>query len=229
MGPVSDDRLGEPDFPPLTCPPAGSLLDAIALFLEGGGSGRPADTMLDLREVLDDEALARLDPRVTALYAEPQTFQIRAGLDGDGWSRTLLALFAKLGRQSDIVDRVRGFEGYPVGQLVYVDPRGRVHWDRYARIDKRWRRLFLARISGARGTMCETFAVYGIPVPFTFRAAVEDGGLVLTLVPKWTSPASWWTRVVYRTHAQGDKVVTRGEFRIPTLGLYVRTEFHAIR
>lgn len=214
---------------PLTEPPPGTFLDRIARYFEGGGAGTPCATMLDLGDVLAADELAKLPAVVAAFYAQPGTFDVEAGVDGGPYSRRLLALFAAIGRQADVVDRVRGFEAYPLGQLLYRDRRGRVHWDRYAWIDGTWRRLFLARIDGATGTMCETFVLYGVPVPLTFRAAVVDGALVLTLVRKWSSPLSWFARVVYRTEARAEGTSTQGDFRIPLLGFYVRTEFRAAR
>jgi hypothetical protein len=219
-----------PDDPPLDEPPRGALLDRIARWLEGGGRGTPVQEVLDLSSVLDPEALARLPREVVELFASPHRFRIRAGLDAAPVSRFLLALSAVVARQTNIPDRERGFEGYPVGQLVYRDARGRTHWDRYGLVDGEWRRLFVARVAGQRGLFSETFVVYGVPIVLPFRAHVEEDTLVMTLTRRWSAPFSWFGRVEYRTRRTADdEVETRGDFRVPLLAFRVATEFRGKR
>lgn len=216
--------------PPLSEPPRGTLLDRLARWLEGGGRGTPVRQVLDLSCVLDEAELARLPREVVDLYAEPQRFRIRAGLDAAPLSRLLLAVSAVLARQTNIPDRERGFEGYPVGQLIYRDEQGRTHWDRYALVDGQWRRLFLARMAGERGLVFETFVLYGVPVVLPFRARVEDETLVLSLIRRWSAPFSWFGRVEYRTRRTSTHdVETRGDFRVPLLSFRVATEFRGTR
>ena len=216
--------------PELTEPPRGTLLDRIARALEGGGSGTPVDAVADLSDVLDAAELARLPREVIDFYEAPRTFRVTAGLDASKYSRFLLAVSAVLARQTNIPDRVRGFEAYPVGQLTYRDRRGRTHWDRYALVDDGWRRLFLARVASAPGRFTETFVLYGIPVALPFRAHVEDETLVLTLVPRWSAPFSWIGRVEYRTsRPRAGAIETRGDFRVPLLRFRVQTEFRGER
>jgi hypothetical protein len=220
---------GDPASPALPAlPPRGGLLDRLARWLEGGGEGEPADGVVDLSGVLDAGELAKLPRRVATFFAAPHRFDVAAGLDGDAWSRALLAASAVVFRQTDIPDRERGFEAYPVGQVIYRDRRGRVHWDRYGLVDGAWRRLFVARVAGAPGRFVETFVLYGVPVALVFAPRVEDGALVFTLTRRWTSPLSWIARVEYRTglHAP-DEVRTHGDFRVPLLRFRVRTEFRA--
>ena len=150
---------------------------------------------------------------------------MRAGLEASPFSRALLAAAAAVSRQALFYDRAPGFEGYPVAQFVYRDRRGRTHWDRYAQIDGAWQRLFTARVATRPRHLIETFVVYGLPIPLTFRARVEDDALVLTLTRRWTSPLSWLARVEYRTEAQAGDVRTRGDFRIPALFFRAETEF----
>jgi hypothetical protein len=216
------------DHPPL--PPRGSLLDRLARWLEGGGEGTPAVEVLDLSRVLAAEQLAQLPREVVDLYGDPRSFRIRAGLDARPFSRFLLAVSAVLARQTNIPDRERGFEGYPVGQLVYRDARGRTHWDRYGLVDGEWRRLFLARVSGAPGMFFETFVLYGVPVVLPFRAHVEGETLVMSLTRRWSAPFSWFGRVEYRTRRSGPgEVETRGDFRVPLLLFRVATEFRGVK
>ena len=216
--------------PSPTEPPRGTLLDRIARALEGGGAGTPVEEVADLSRVLDAAELARLPREVVEFYEAPGSFRVTAGLDAGPYSRFLLAVSAVLARQTDIPDRVRGFEAYPVGQLIYRDDRGRTHWDRYALVDERWRRLFLARVAGAPGRFTETFVLYGIPIALPFRAHVEDESLVLTLAPRWSAPFSWFGRVEYRTsRPRVGAIETRGDFRIPFLGFRVQTEFRGER
>lgn len=225
---MPDDTRDEP--PPLAEPPRGTLLDRLARWLEGGGRGAPVDEVLDLSRVLDPEALARLPREVVDLYADPQGFRLRAGLEAAPFSRFLLAASAVLARQTNIPDRERGFEGYPVGQLVYRDARGRTHWDRYGLVDGEWRRLFLARVRGEPGLFFETFMVYGVPVVLPFRARVDDDTLVLTLTRRWLAPFSWLGQVEYRTRRTGPhEIETRGDFRVPLLFFRVATEFRGRR
>ena len=217
-------------LPPLDAPPRGTMLDRLARWLEGGGHGTPSVEVLDLSRVLGGAELARLPREVVELYADPRSFCIRAGLDAGPYSRLLLAAGALLARQTNIPDRERGFEGYPVGQLVYRDGKGRTHWDRYGLVDGEWRRLFLARVAGEPGLFFETFVLYGVPVVLPFRAHVEGETLVMSLTRRWSAPFSWFGRVEYRTRrtAEGE-VETRGDFRVPLLALRVATEFRGTR
>lgn len=216
------------DHPPL--PPRGSLLDRLARWLEGGGEGTPVIEVLDLSRVLDAGEVAGLPREVVELYADPQSFRIRAGLDATPYSRLLLAVSAVLARQTNIPDRARGFEGYPVGQLVYRDARGRTHWDRYGLVDGAWRRLFLARVSGEPGMFFETFVLYGVPVVLPFRAHVDGETLVMSLTRRWSAPFSWFGKVEYRTRRSGaGEVETRGDFRVPLLFFRVATEFRGTK
>lgn len=218
------------DDSPLTGPPAGSLLDRISRWLEGGGEGTPVKEVVDLAGVLTAQELGDLPTEVVAFYADPGSFVVEAGLDAKPFSRALLALSAVVARQTDIPDRVRGFEGYPVGQLVYRDRQGRTHWDRYGKVDGRWRRLFLARVAAAPGRFTETFVVYGVPLALPFRAHVEDGALVLTLGRALGAPLSWIAKVEYRTRKTEDgAVATRGDFRVPLVGFQVTMEFRSRR
>lgn len=216
--------------PELTEPPRGTLLDRIARALEGGGRGEPVTQVADLSRVLGVAELARLPCEVIDFYEAPGTFRVTAGVDAAPYSRFLLAVSAVLARQTDIPDRARGFEAYPVGQLIYRDGRGRTHWDRYGLVDGRWRRLFLARVAFASASFTETFVLYGVPVALPFRAHVEDETLVLTLVRRWYAPFSWVGRVEYRTsRPRAGAIETRGDFRVPLLGFRVAMEFRGER
>jgi hypothetical protein len=206
------------------------LLDRLCRWLDGGGQGTPVQEVLDLSCVLDPETLARLPPEVVDFFSSPHGFRIRAGLDAEPVSRFLLAVSAIIARQTNIPDRARGFEAYPVGQIIYRDARGRTHWDRYGLVDGEWRRLFLARVSGEPGVFRGTFVVYGVPIELPFRAHVEDDALVMTLTPRWSAPFSWFGRVEYRTRRVGNgEVETRGDFRVPLLWFRVATEFRGTR
>ncbi len=186
--------------------------------------------VLDLSRVLDPGALAQLPREVVDLYADPQSFRIRAGLDAKPYSRRLLALSAVLARQTNIPDRERGFEGYPVGQLVYRDGRGRTHWDRYGLVDGEWRRLFLARVSGEPGMFFETFVLYGVPVVLPFHAHVDGETLVMSLTRRWSAPFSWFGKVEYRTRrSAAGEVETRGELQVPLLLFRVATQFRGTK
>ena len=216
------------DHPPL--PPRGTWLDRAARWLEGGGAGTPVVAVLDLSRVLDPAELAQVPREVVDLYADPQSFRIRAGLDAKPYSRWLLALSAVLARQTNIPDREPGFEGYPVGQLVYRDARGRTHWDRYGLVDGEWRRLFLARVSGERGMFFETFVLYGVPVVLPFHAHVDGETLVMSLTRRWSAPFSWFGKVEYRTRrTAAGEVETRGAFRVPLLLFRVATRFRGTK
>ncbi|MDB4939458.1 MAG: hypothetical protein JWP87_6430 [Labilithrix sp.] len=219
-----------PDTPPLDEPPRGTLLDRLARWLDGGGRGTPVDEVLDLSSVLDRDALGRLPPEVIAFFTSPHGFRIRAGLDAAPVSRFLLAISAIVARQTNIPDRERGFESYPVGQLIYRDARGRTHWDRYGLVDGEWRRLFLARVGGEPGKFFETFVLYGVPVVLPFRAHVDGDTLVMTLQPRLSAPFSWFGRVEYRTRrTAANEVETRGDFRIPVIAFRVAMEFRGRR
>lgn len=212
--------------------PERALLDRLARWLEGSGRGEdvPAgEPVVDLAEVLAPDELARLAPSVRRFYEAPAHARVRAGVDGDVGSRLLLALFARLARQSDLPDRGEGFEGYPVGQRCYRDAAARVHWDRYAWVDGAWRRLFTARVGtvAARRRFVETFVIWGVPVPLVFEPSVEGDALTLTLRPLESSPLAWLARVRYRTTATDDGVRAEGDFRVPPLLFRVRTEFRA--
>lgn len=216
-------------------PPRGGVLDRLARWLEGGGDGITTDQLLDLSTVLAPPALDALHPEVARFYRDPGRYRMRAGVHASRFSGALLDLLALVSRQGRLPDRDRGeagsdgFEGYPVRQELYRDARGRTHWDRYILIDRTWQRFFIARLGGLPSHVVETFVVYGIPVALTFRASVEDDDLVLSLVPKWSSPMSWFARVVYRTGISTYGVHTRGDFRLPIVGFRVRTEFRATR
>ena len=216
-------------------PPRGGVLDWLARWLEGGGDGVKTEQLLDLSTVLASQAKDALHPEVARFYLDPGRYRMRAGVHASRFSGALLDLLAAVSRQGRLPDRdcgkdgSDGFEGYPVRQLVYRDARGRTHWDRYILIDRTWQRFFIARLEGLPSYVVETFVVYGVPVSLTFRASVEDDGLVLSLVPKWSSPMSWFARVVYRTGISEHGVHTRGDFRVPIVGFRVRTEFRATR
>ena len=216
--------------PPLTRPPKGSFLDRVARFMEGGGQGEPTKMVLDLTDVFDTETLARIPSEVRTLYEDPGAFQLEAGLDAKPYSRVLLALSAVIARQTEIPDRTRGFEGYPVGSLIYRDKRGRTHWDRYGLVDGTWRRIFTARVAGGKARFTETFVVYGLPIELPFHAHLDGETLVMTLIPKWSAPFSWIGKVEYRTArpAPGE-VRTNGDFRIPIIGFRVHMEFRGKR
>ncbi len=225
--PADDPRH---ETPPLAEPPRGTLLDRLARWLEGGGRGTPAQEVVDLSRVLREEELARLPREVGEFYAGPQGFRVAAGVDAAPFSRFLLAVSAALARQTNIPDRERGFEGIPVGQLIYRDVRGRTHWDRYGFVDGEWRRLFLARVAGEPGLFFETFVLYGVPVVLPFRAHVEDDTLVLSLIRRWSAPFSWFGRVEYRTRrTRTHEIETLGDFRVPLLFFRVATEFRGTR
>ncbi|MDB4946509.1 MAG: hypothetical protein JWP97_6043 [Labilithrix sp.] len=211
-------------------PPPSSLLDRLARWLEGGGSGTPATIVADLAGVLSAQELSDLPSEVVDFFADPGSFVVVAGLDAGPFSRALLALSAVLARQTDIPDRVRGFEGYPVTQRIYRDRHGRTHWDRYGLVDGAWRRLFLARVAASPGHFTETFLIYGVPVALPFRARVEDGALVFTLTPSLRAPFSWIGKVEYRTRRTGPGAVeTKGDFRVPLVGFRVAMEFRSRR
>src|SRR6185312_15242012 len=116
-------------------PPERGLLDRLALLLEGGGRAGGAAggaTLVDLDRVVTGAPAAVAD-----FYRHPQNYSIRTGADAGGWSRALMAVFAALFRQAEIPEQASGFADYAVCQRVYRDPRGRTHWDRYARVGGR--------------------------------------------------------------------------------------------
>jgi hypothetical protein len=137
----------------------------------------------------------------------------------------LLSLIALISRQAQLAPG----EHHPLCQWLYVDGRGRTHWDRYACVRGRCRRLFTARMEGSTGHLHETFVIYGLPASLTFGARVEGGTLVLALLRRLGSPLSWFARVEYRTEAVGAEVHARGAFRVPLLGFHAETEFRAVR
>lgn len=214
----------------LQAPPERGLLDRLALWCEGGGRGEATDDLLDLATVLPPQALAPLRPEVVAFYRRPLRFMLRTGVQMGWWSGLLNRVFARIARQSDIPGRGLGPAAYPLCQRLYRDARGRVHWDRYCRVDGRLARLFVARMAGGAGRVEETFVLYGLPVRLSFEPRVDGDALVLELRRLRSSPLAWLARVRYRTAVDEDGVLrTRGEFRVPLVGLHIRTYFEIRR
>ncbi|MBC7171220.1 MAG: hypothetical protein H5U40_02275, partial [Polyangiaceae bacterium] len=212
------------DLRTLEAPPKCGCLDALATRLEGGGRGVPVEAMVDLRVVLGEDA-HRLASAVERFYSAPLSYRLRAGVRMGWWSRTIMALFTAFARQMRIPEGGRALETYPVDQRLYQDAIGRLHWDRYVYARGSWRRLFTARIAVGRGVLRETFVSLGLPLTLTFRASAEDGALVLRLDRAASSLPARLCQVEYRTSASDEGIVTRGDFRIPRLGVRVRTEF----
>lgn len=210
-------------------PPTGSFLDAVARWIEGGGTGTPSRHLLDLGQLVAADSLERAPRAIVRFYANPLEFSIRTGVEMSPLSRLVFGVFAAIARQSCVTDAGPAFEGYPVAQFLYRDRRGRLHWDRYVCIGGRWRRLFLARVEAREKLLRETFVVCGLPVTLCFRATADASGLSLVLARRWQEPWSYLLDVSYRTSELERGLRTLGDFRVRLFGLRVLTEFRMQR
>lgn len=203
-------------------PPERRWVDRLARRLEGGALGERVDELVDLTRVVGGAPRA-----VVAFYRRPQDYAIHVGATSAGWSRLVMTAFAFLFRQMCIPETSGGFSDYEVCQRVYRDRRGHLHWDRYARVNGSLERLFVARIASRQSQVDETFVLWGIPVRLAFDARVEGEEVVLTLDPSRSSLFARPARVQYRTAEWGEPggLRTEGDFRVPAIGLHVRTEF----
>lgn len=201
------------------------MLDRLARALEGGGRGTPSETFVDLSDVLPASALAQVGPVVVDFYRSPLPYSLRVGVAMGRWSRLLMGCFALLCRQSGAPDRGAGVEAYEVCQRLYRDRRGRTHWDRYARVDGRLRRLFVARIASGPERFYETFVLYGLPITLAFAVCSDGDALLLSLQPRESSLLARMARVTYRTAPLDSGLATEGDFRVPLIGLRVRMHF----
>lgn len=188
---------------------------------------KPVGTMVDLSKVLSPEQLAQVDPKVREFYQNPANFDIRTGVEFEGFlSRILLGEVAStVSGFGDIPDRKDGFENYPLESEVYRDAQGRGHWDRYAVVDGERKTVFNARFEVEGRQIKETFNVHGKDVALYFDVTPYQGGIRLTLDKDKSSKLTTTSNIVFTTTPTGDGLKTIGHYTNATRLAEGRIEF----
>lgn len=182
----------------------------------------PADapTLLALARVLSASDAARVSPAVSAFYAAPTRFHVRATLYAGVWSGLLLRLFALVSGQCRVLLHTRLGHELTLAQRVYRDSSGRIHWDRHAVVGRRRSSLFVAYIEHGPGFMVERFRILGVGLPIRFSVRRDGEALVME-----SRRFLLGQHVVYRTAPVASGAETQGHLRLRWLGLTARTVF----
>jgi hypothetical protein len=189
----------------------------IGQIATGKGDRAVTTSMVDLSRVLTPAQLKQVDPRVVAFYKQPGSFDMQAGVDFEGGlSDVLLGKLAPaIAGQSQIDDKGRGFENYPMETELYKDDEGATHWDRYVIVDGERKPLFLANFEVEGRQIKETFNIHGKRIALYFDVVPHEGGVRLTLDRKKSSKLVMGSDIVFTVKPTEDALVTTGQFQGP--------------